>query len=198
MEIQSIKAKYMKIIGGIFKNRNFYMPAGIRPTQNLVRGAVFDVIGKEIKGASLVDIFAGSGAVGLEALSRGAESVLCVERERKNVDIIKENLGILKKDKDSEVGVLEVWHKDAFSSIKSLAGSGRLFDMIFIDPPYGRQLAKKALKTLDAYGIFHSNSRIIIQHESNEILPETSGRIHCFRKKKYGESTLSFYQSLDS
>lgn len=185
----------MKIIAGTFKNRNFYMPADIRPTQNVVRGAVFDMLGPDIKNSSFLDVFSGSGAVGLEALSRGAQSVLCIEREAKNSAIIKENVGILKgAGKHDPTGIFEVWHKDAFASIKKLAAEKRTFDIVFIDPPYSRELAKKALKTLEGYDILHSKSRLIFQHEVSEILPEVAGRIHCLRKRQYGATCLSIYK----
>lgn len=184
----------MKIIAGIFKNRNFYMPADIRPTQNIARGALFDMLGDDVRGSTFVDFFSGSGAVGLEALSRGAASVLCVEREAKNAALIRENIGLLKgAGAHEESGILEVWQKDAFASIKQLAAEKRRFDMVFLDPPYGRQLAKKALKTLEAYDILHTNSRLVIQHEISEILPDMTGRIHFFRQRKYGDSYLTVY-----
>lgn len=185
----------MKIISGIFRGRNFYMPADIRPTQNLVRGALFDMIGEPIQGASLADLFSGSGAVGLEALSRGAARVVCVEREVKNAALIRENIGLLKDGVPGVAGILEVLAKDAFATIKFFAAEKQQFDFVFVDPPYGRELAKKALKTLEGYDILHTNSTLIIQHEAKEILPETAGRIHCFRRRKYGATSLSFYKT---
>jgi len=70
----------MKIIGGIYKGRNFYMPAGIRPTQTIARKALFDILGQDMEGVTFVDLFAGSGAIGLEAISCGAEKVIFVEK----------------------------------------------------------------------------------------------------------------------
>jgi 16S rRNA (guanine(966)-N(2))-methyltransferase RsmD len=185
----------MKIISGIFRGRNFYMPADIRPTQNLVRGALFDMIGESIQGASFADFFSGSGAVGLEALSRGAARVVCVEREAKNAALIRENMGLLKEGVLGATGILEVVARDAFSAIKLFAAQKQQFDFVFVDPPYGRELAKKALKTLGGYDILHTNSTLIIQHDAKEILPETAGRINCFRQRKYGATFLSFYKT---
>src|SRR3989338_8645565 len=85
----------MKIIAGQFKGRNFFMPEGIRPTQNLTRKALFDLLGHDLTGLTFLDLFAGSGGVGLEALSRGAQKVTFVEKDENNSQLIRENLDLL-------------------------------------------------------------------------------------------------------
>jgi 16S rRNA G966 N2-methylase RsmD len=89
----------------------------------------------------------------------------------------------------------EILQTDAFAAIKLFARQERKFDMIFIDPPYGRGLAKKALKTLEGYDILQPNCIVFIQCEKGEILPDQQGRIVLFRRKKYGSTRLSIYQS---
>ncbi|MBN1869733.1 MAG: RsmD family RNA methyltransferase, partial [Candidatus Omnitrophica bacterium] len=139
----------MKIIGGQYKGRNFYMPAGIRPTQNIARKALFDLLGQNLEGITLLDLFAGSGAVGIETISRRATKAVIVEKDPKCVDVISENIGLLSIG-PNEPGNLpyEVIQMDAFAAIKMFAHQGRKFDVVFMDPPYGQGLAKKALKTL--------------------------------------------------
>jgi len=185
----------MKIIGGQLKGRNFYMPADIRPTQHVVRKALFDLLGQDMSGVEFLELFSGSGAVGLEALSRGAKKVVFVEKEPKCVSVIEENIEILKisPDEDGKM-TFEVIRGNALAFIKILARQKKAFDIIFIDPPYGRGLAKKALKTLGAYDIVRPNCTIVIQHEKKEILPEAQGRFLLFRQKKYGASLLSLYR----
>src|SRR5580704_10411710 len=103
----------MKILGGKYKGRNFYMPAGIRPTQNILRAAIFDLLGHDLSGLSFLELFAGSGAVGLEAISRGADTVVMVEHNALNAKTIRENgelLGIQWGDSFSLI------HGDAFSN----------------------------------------------------------------------------------
>ena len=85
----------MKILGGKYKGRNFFMPEGIRPTQNVLRAAIFDILGHDLSGLSLLELFAGSGAVSLEAISRGAEEVLMVEHNDLNAKTIQENCDLL-------------------------------------------------------------------------------------------------------
>jgi 16S rRNA (guanine(966)-N(2))-methyltransferase RsmD len=186
----------MKILGGKYKGKNFYMPLGIRPTRGIVREAVFDVLGQDLTGMFVLDLFAGSGAVGIEAVSHGAERVVGVEKDSKCAEVISENLSLLPIEKDTPGGPpYEILQMDAFAAVKLFAGQGKKFDMIFVDPPYSRGLAKKALKTLGGYDILQPNCVIFIQHDKREILPEHQGRIVLFRQRKYGSTYLSIYQS---
>jgi 16S rRNA (guanine966-N2)-methyltransferase len=185
----------MKIIGGRYKGRNFYMPKDIRPTQSMAREALFNMLGQDLSGFSFLDVFAGSGAVGLEAISRGAANVAFLEKDAKNAELIRDNIRLLNIDHLSRDLTIEVLHLDAFAGIKVLAEQGRQFDVIFIDPPYQREYAKKALKTLNAHVIVHPNSTLIIQHDKREILPEDAGRFRVYRQNKYGKSHFSIYSS---
>lgn len=188
----------MKIIGGYLKNRNFYMPADIRPTQNVVRKAVFDILGQDMSGLSLIDIFAGSGAVGFEALSRGAAKVTLVERNPKSLEVIRENRRIFEPIlKDHPDQTLDVIEADAFAAIKELSRRGRTFDIVFVDPPYGAGLAKKSLKTLGAYDIFAPASWLVIQCEDDETLPAETGRFSVYKKKTYGRTQVGIYRADD-
>ena len=185
----------MKIIGGELKGRNFYMYADIRPTQHIIRKALFDMLGQDMERIHFLELFSGSGAVGFEAFSRGAENVVIVEKNLKCMEVIEENMDILKIPSNrEEESFIEAIHGDALAFIKILARQKRTFDIIFADPPYGRGLAKKTLKTLGAYDIVSPNCTIVIQHEKKEILPEIQGRFLLFRQKKYGSSLLSFYR----
>lgn len=178
----------MKIIGGKYRGRNFYLPEGVRATQNIVRKALFDILGQDMEGLDFLDIFAGSGAVGLEAVSRGAKRTTFVEREPKCVQAIEENFKILQTD------AYELIAADAFAAIKQLARQKRMFDIIFMDPPYHLDLAKKALKTLKGYDILHPNCIVIVQHEKTDKLPPACDPVRLFREEKYGGSVLSFYR----
>ncbi|OGX37160.1 MAG: 16S rRNA (guanine(966)-N(2))-methyltransferase RsmD [Omnitrophica WOR_2 bacterium RIFCSPHIGHO2_02_FULL_50_17] len=184
----------MKIIGGKFKGRNFYMPQGIQPTQNIARKAVFDLMGQDLSGLTFLDLFAGSGAVGLEAVSRGASGVTFVEKEPRFAEIIRENADLLKvplgQGGDSPCKLINT---DAFAAVKVLAREGRKFHIVFADPPYGLGLAKKILKTLGAYDIVMPTSTVILQHERREILPAAEGRLLLLRQRKYGNTWLSIY-----
>jgi 16S rRNA (guanine966-N2)-methyltransferase len=108
--------------------------------------------------------------------------------------VINENIGLLSIEAN-ESGILpyEVIATDAFAAVKLFARQEKKFDVIFIDPPYGRGLAKKALKTLEGYDILQPNCTVVLQHEKKEILPEKQGRFLTFRQKKYGSTVLTIY-----
>lgn len=185
----------MKIISGILRGRNFYMPKGTKPTQDLVRKAVFDLMGQDMSGVSFLDLFAGSGSVGFEALSHGAKEVVFVERERLCLQAIQDSLTLLKSKAPNQLQTIcDIVPDDALMAIKRFAHAKKGFDIVFADPPYDRDLAKKTLKTLEAYDIVHPDSYIIIQHHKRETLPESEGRFLIIRQRSYGSTVLSIYQ----
>jgi len=187
----------MKIIGGQYKHRNFYIPAGIRPTQGMTRKAIFDIIGQDLSGMTFLDIFAGSGAVGLEALSRDAQKATFIERDDKCLRVLEDNLKLLGLYRTfTETGSYEVVSMDAFAGLKHLARTKRSFDIVFLDPPYSRGLVKKSLKILVENDIIKSDSLIIVEHSKREVLPQDlDGRFFIVRHRKYGISYLTVYQS---
>lgn len=171
------------------------MPFGIRPTSDLIRKSAFDFLGEGIEGSDFLDLFAGSGAVGLEAISRGAKNVTFVEKEPKNISVIEENLVLLELPlAEREDRYFDVKKLDVFAAIKELSVEKKKFDIIFIDPPYDRELARKTLKTLCAYDIVKPTSLVIFQHEKNEALPPEQGRFSIIRERKFGASYLTVYK----
>ncbi len=184
----------MKILAGKFKKRNFYMPRGIRPSQDKLRKALFDYLGGNLTGLRFIDLFAGSGAVGLEALSRGCHELIFVENNHRHAAVIRDNLasfGI--RYAEDMAAPVSVWTSDAFAAVKMLASKGRTFDLVFADPPYRQQLGKKILKTLGAHDIVKPNSYVIIQHDRKETLPSQEGSVMLIRERRYGTSLLSIY-----
>jgi 16S rRNA (guanine(966)-N(2))-methyltransferase RsmD len=163
------------------------MPKGIRPTQNKVRKALFDILG-EVAGLSFLELFAGSGAVGLEAASRGAGEVVFVEKDKRCAQVIKKNISVVSLSRCLVVSL------DAIKAIQQLAKNKERFDIIFLDPPYYGGLAKKTLQTLWAYDILAPNGFIIIQHFKKDNLPEALGDLALLKQAKYGDTLLSFYR----
>lgn len=187
----------MRILGGKFRGRNIYMPATIRPTQNVTKQSIFNLLGHDLEGQSVLELFAGSGAVGIEALSRGAKSVTFIEHDPKCVDVIRKNLEILGYDLTlQKEPVCEVIHTDAFAAIKGLATRNRKFDLIFFDPPYGLDLGKKALKTLGAYDILHPNCFVVVEYSKRERLPDLEANFKLVTERQYGKSYLAIFQSI--
>jgi len=180
----------MRIICGKYKGKAIKMPAGIRPTQNKVRKALFDILG-DIEGLSFLELFAGSGAVGFEALSRGAAELVFVEANRACQLAIRKNIKALNAVSCSLLAL------EARETIKRLHRDKREFDIVFMDPPYYMELAKKTLQTLVAYDILAPNGFIVIQHFKKDNLPGALGVFALFRQSRYGDTLLSFYKKAD-
>ncbi|HSA31435.1 MAG TPA: 16S rRNA (guanine(966)-N(2))-methyltransferase RsmD [Candidatus Omnitrophota bacterium] len=184
----------MKVLTGEFKGRNFYMPVNIRPTQNMVRKAVFDLLGHDLSGLRVLDLFAGSGALGFEAFSAGAKEVVAVEKDPLCLETIRTNMerfGLGEPRKDGRM--FEVFGADVFVTIKMLARQGRKFDVVFLDPPYDAGLAKKTLKTLSAYDILHPNFRIVVEFGKLEGLASCEHDFNEITLRRYGKSCLAIY-----
>ena len=182
----------MKILGGKYKNRNFYMPAGIRPTQNVLRAAIFDLLGHDFTGISFLEPFAGSGAVSLEAISRGAERVVMIEHNDLNAKTIRENCELL----DIELGGnFSLIHAEAFTTLKQLSKENEPFDIVFVDPPFGQKLAKKALKLVISHDILHAQSLVMVQLEASEKLEIPDGYA-VLTQRRYGSSHLIVIQGV--
>ena len=185
----------MKIIGGRLKGRNFYMPAGLRPTQNVIREAVFNLIGPAIENASFLELFAGSGSVGLEAVSRGAKEVIFIEKDLKSAGVIEENLNILGlQGKDKYSHNISVINGDVFAAIKVMAKQGKKFDYIFLDPPYQAGLVKKTLKTLGAYDILQPNCLVVVEYSKHESADDENEGFFLLKERKYGKSFLAVFE----
>jgi len=166
------------------------MPAGIRPTQNVVRAAIFDLLGHDLSGVTFLELFAGSGAVGLEAISRGADEVVMVEHNDLNAKTIRENAELLGIDLGGSFSLI---HADAFTTVKRLSEEKRSFDIVFFDPPYAQKLAKKTLKLLTLRDILHPQSWVLVQCESSENL-EIPENFTVHTQRRYGSSYLTLLQ----
>jgi 16S rRNA (guanine(966)-N(2))-methyltransferase RsmD len=177
----------MKIISGKLKGKKILYAKGMRPTQNKVRKALFDILG-DIEGLSFLELFAGSGAVGFEAVSRGVKDLTLVEYSRDCLFAIKKNIEAFK------LFACNLYPQEAEVAIKRLHKDERKFDIIFLDPPYYIGLSKKTLQILEAYDILAPNGFIVVQHFKKDNLPDTLGDLRLFKQAKYGDTVLSFYR----
>lgn len=180
----------MRIVGGALKNKRLKTQIGfrVRPTSEKVREALFSIIGNSIEEKRFLDLFAGSGAVGIEAASRGAMHVTFVELKNTVVKILRSNLESCKL---SEMAT--IIHFDSLDTIRTLNNRQRLFDYIFIDPPYDSDLLSRSLNLLAKYPIMEENSLIITQSFFKTPIPKVLG-IKQYRQEKYGETLLTFFQ----
>lgn len=179
----------MRIIAGKYKGRHIKVLKCIRPTQGKVKKALFDILG-DINGLSFLELFAGSGQVGLEALSRGVKEVVFIEKDLKIAKIIKENLSLLGY---SHYRVITL---DVLKALKNLDKQGKKFDIVFLDPPYYKGLAKKTLQSLGTYDILAGNGFIVVQHFKKDILSERINNLTKYKEARYGDALLSFYKKI--
>ncbi|MDD4980904.1 MAG: 16S rRNA (guanine(966)-N(2))-methyltransferase RsmD [Candidatus Omnitrophica bacterium] len=181
----------LRITTGQYKGRVIRMPKGIRPTQDKVRKAIFDILG-DIEGLSFLELFAGSGAVGFEAASRGVKDLILVEYNQDCRLAINKNIESLK------LRACTLYPKEVEVAIKQFHRDGRNFDIIFLDPPYYQGLSKKTLQTLSLYDILAPVGLIVVQHFKKDILPDTQGELTLFKQSTYGDTLLSFYRKRES
>lgn len=192
----------MRVVAGIYKGRILNSPKGveIRLTSQKVKQALFSILGQGISGSSFLDLFAGSGSVGIEAKSRGAKQVYLAENNRVCIRTIEENLGKL-KIQEGQIRLLPV---DVEVAIKLLERRKQKFDFVFLDPPYnkgqpysytqGRSKLKNSLINLSRYDILDAQSVVIVEHAKSDVLPHLLGRLRLMFSKQYGDTVLSFYQ----
>jgi len=187
----------MRIEGGTLRGRPLLAPPGpsTRPTDGRTREMLFNSLGARVVGARFLDLYAGSGSVGIEALSRGADFCVFIEDDFRAVKPLKENLQILKIK-----GAAQVWAANARSSLEKLVEGGEKFGIVFADPPFTHpQEAGEILKRIDACPrLFHNEldgfdgAIVVIQHSIRVALPPTDN-LRLLRFKKAGESGLSYF-----
>lgn len=178
----------MRIIGGTFRGRRIKTPkrSTTRPTPDRVREALFNIIRNKVIDCIFVDLFAGSGAVGLEALSRGAKLAIFIEKNFYACKIIKQNLKTLGISNDKSLVICD----NVISGLKKLEKKGCSFDIIFIDPPYYKKEIEPCLNLLKSGNLLNPRSIITLQYPKDDIVD-----INDFTKikeKKYGRNILSF------
>ena len=177
----------MRVISGKAKSLRLYAPktSKVRPASDKVKGAIFNILG-EIEGLKVLDLFAGSGSVGIEALSRGAESAIFVESDRQIAHSIRKNLETCQFDPMGKILKMEV--KKALSL---LSKKNEKFDLIFVDPPYDRNLVNPTLSLLERYLLLSEHGVIVIEHSPREtILPKEM--LEIYDQRKYGQTFISF------
>lgn len=187
----------MKITGGRYAGRSLVIPKGprIRPTQTQVRQALFNILGDRLEGARLLDLFAGSGALGIEGLSWGASHATFVDRSGFCIRAIETSLKNLFGQAAWEFSTLI--KADALSAIQKLAMKGKKFDLVLLDPPYGPDSARKTLSALCRYAIVSEAGWVVAEQDKRNIFPPDfegpAGRLVSQRIETYGDTALAFY-----
>jgi len=179
----------MRIISGKARGTKLYTLEGenTRPTLDRVKESIFNIIQSEIEGAKILDLFAGSGAIGLEFLSRGAERAVLCDKSKEAVNIIKKNI-----EKTHMENHTQVFNEDFENCLEKL--ENEQFDIIYLDPPYATQYIKKSLQKIIELSIAKEESQIIIETDDEQrILQEIENMdVRIVDKRKYGRATIIF------
>jgi 16S rRNA (guanine966-N2)-methyltransferase len=179
----------LRIIGGRLKGRRLARVRGqIRPTADRVREAIFNILGPDVNDTQVLDLFAGTGALGIEALSRGARNAVFVENHQSALQVLQRNL--------AQCGLTEVCRVlplPASQALTRLAASGASFSLIFLDPPYGHGIPATLLPVLAQKNLLAPNGRIIVEHSRLEDLAAAYQNLVRHDQRRYGATLVSFY-----
>ena len=180
----------MRITAGEYRGRQLRSPKGsaTRPTSDLLRQAIFNVVGPRVAGARVLDLFAGTGALGVEALSRGAADATFVERDRSALASLRANLADL-----DLLARARIVARDGLEALAGLAKARGRFDCVFLDPPYAGDLARRCVETLAPGEILSENAVLLVQAFHKTDLPDRAGTLSRTWHRRYGETRLTLY-----
>lgn len=184
----------MRIIGGRLGGRPLIeltpqMKRFLRPMREAVRAALFDILGDSVIGARFLDLFAGTGSIGLEALSRGAQSCAFVDSSAQACQLIQENLSSLGLERHAHV-----YQLDVLKAIEVFHRQGERFDLVFVGPPYGKGLAHKTLMQLAAHPILSPQALVVTEIFKKEQVQTEYGLLKSLEARTYGDNRLWFYR----
>jgi 16S rRNA (guanine966-N2)-methyltransferase len=181
----------LRVISGIARGHKLKTIKGTatRPTSDKVKGSIFNIIAGYISESDVLDIFAGTGSLGIEALSRGAASAVFLDKSPESCAVIRDNLAHTKL-----ADLAEVYCSDYGNGIEILSRNGRKFDLILLDPPYNKNFIQEALKIMSRNDIMKDSSIIVAEHSASDILPESCGRLMAVDSRKYGDTMITIYK----
>ena len=179
----------MRIIGGNLKGKRLSSIRGsrIRPTADRIRESIFNILSDRVQGTTVLDLFSGTGALGIEALSRGAAFAVLIDKYINAVRLIEKNVRACALEK--EVKVIQ-W--DITKNLKCIGGFRQTFELVFMDPPYGQMTLAKTLMNLDRSHSLKKGALLVIEHAQIEPLDLELGRFTVTDQRKYGKTLVSF------
>ena len=184
----------MRVVAGLAKGRRLKTPFGtsiLRPTSDKVREAIFDIIGPDIEDARFLDLFCGTGAVGLEALSRGARSVVFVDNRSSSIDLIKDNISRCGFEKG-----FEIMQCDALQAIETLSNRQKRFEYIFLDPPYSSDPSIKCLEAISSGNLPLPSAGILIEYSVKKPIPEKIFDLISQNEYKFGDTMIKLFHHI--
>ncbi|MBN1960819.1 MAG: 16S rRNA (guanine(966)-N(2))-methyltransferase RsmD [Deltaproteobacteria bacterium] len=181
----------VRIIAGIARGRHLIAPKGMdtRPTPDRVRESLFSILAMQIEGAHVLDLFAGTGALGLEALSRGAQKVTLVEHSRKVYPVLKRNIATV------ALPGVELFIMDALRALTHFASLQFSFNLVFLDPPFAQNLIEASLIELVKQNLLLPNALIVCEHLGKRLPPYAPDVLKYKETREFGDVALSFFEA---
>lgn len=181
----------MRVISGTYGGRTLASLPGdnTRPTGDQLKETLFNIIGPSFKGGKVLDLYAGSGALGIEAVSRGMDEAILVDRSRAAIPVIEENIQMTKEE-----AKFEALLSSADAALSLLGNRHEKFTLVFLDPPYGKQTIEEDILQLLQYELLNDVALIVCETDKNVTLPEEIGELFTWQVRKYGNAKLTIYQ----
>ncbi|MCL2616885.1 MAG: 16S rRNA (guanine(966)-N(2))-methyltransferase RsmD [Defluviitaleaceae bacterium] len=178
----------MRVIAGRLRGAALFAPGGdgVRPTADRVKEDLFNIIAPDVAEASFLDVYCGTGQIGIEALSRGAESVVFVEADKQAAELVAKNIAKCKMSEESTL-----IRTDAQSAFKKLEALGRTFSIVFLDPPYAADELVGAIRALARGRLLREGALVIIEQPA-DALPCNTQKLQVYKEKKYAATKLTF------
>jgi 16S rRNA (guanine(966)-N(2))-methyltransferase RsmD len=185
----------VRVIGGIHRGRRLRTVEGlaVRPTSDRLRETLFNILAPRVTGSRFLDICAGSGAIGIEAISRGARQVTFIDNSRRSCSVIEANIRALGIEND-----VAVINRDAAAALKQLAKEDKQFDIAFFDPPYASGLYDQVMRLLDEQALLSAGGVLVAEHRAKTPPGDRHGGLRMYREVRQGESALAFYAAGES
>ena len=183
----------MRIISGTARGRTIVAPAGdgTRPTQDKVRESLFNIIRWDVMEARILDLFAGTGALSLESLSRGAQSAVLVDTDRAACEAIRKNIAACRMEDKARLIV-----RDYRQAMDQLAREGEVFDVVFLDPPYRMENTGEMCAALYDKGLLAKQFLLVVEHKRG-LAPLVDERFEAFDQRDYGDTQITFIRSAE-
>ena len=181
----------MRVIGGAARGRRLKVPKGhaVRPTAARVKESLFNILPRDFSGLRVLDLFAGSGNLSIEALSRGAEHALLIDESARSTAAIRANLERLEWSARTQV-----WTAPVLRSLRKLAQSAHAFDLIFLDPPYEREMVGSTLESIARFHLLRGDGAVVAEHSAREPVRLRYQDLVLNDQRRYGDTLLSFFK----
>lgn len=184
--------KVMRIIAGLAKGRKIMSPVGMgttRPTLDRIKEAMFNIIQNRVYGSRVLDVFSGTGSLGLESASRGAKECYLVDRSPETFSFLAKNVENLKFGE-----VCKCFNMDSYKALEEFGRKNIIFDLIFIDPPYMKDMIPKAVEIIEKEGLLEKDGLIVTKIDTQEEIYQGTENIVLVDSRKYGNTTVCFYR----